>query len=162
LKPIKINTKFEAMRCYGNPGFADPIGGNVAMSRFFPLLLGALAAVGCCGHPIYLKTDNLVAGQVDTKSKVITETPPVVDNGPMQPQALPGGPCRPPGPKVALIDVDGLLLNQDFVGPLSLGENPVALFREKLEAASADDSVRAVVVRINSPGGSVAASDIMW
>jgi len=42
-----------------------------------------------------------------------------------------------------------------------VGENPVSAFREKLEAAAADPRVRAVVVRINSPGGGVTASDIM-
>ena len=60
-------------------------------------------------------------------------------------------------PRVAVIDVDGLILNTPFVGPLSVGENPVALFREKLEAAAADRCVRGVVVRVNSHGGGVAA-----
>jgi protease-4 len=65
------------------------------------------------------------------------------------------------GPAVAVIDVDGLMLNMDMVGPGSAGENPVSLFRERLEAAAADPCTRAVVVRINSPGGGVTASDIM-
>ncbi len=46
-------------------------------------------------------------------------------------------------------------------GPASAGENPVSLFRERLDAAAADPCTRAVVVRINSPGGGVTASDIM-
>jgi protease-4 len=62
---------------------------------------------------------------------------------------------------VALVDVDGLLLNQNLTGLYSVGENPVAAFREKLEAAAADPGVRAVVLRINSPGGGVAASDLL-
>src|SRR5262249_57779192 len=60
-----------------------------------------------------------------------------------------------------VVDVDGLLLNFDFTGPYSLGETPVALFHERLEAVAADPAVGAVVVRLNSPGGSVTASDIM-
>jgi protease-4 len=44
---------------------------------------------------------------------------------------------------------------------LSDGENPVSLFRERLEAA-ADRHVKAVVLRLNSPGGAVTASDIMY
>jgi protease-4 len=40
---------------------------------------------------------------------------------------------------------------------MSVGENPVALFREKLAAIEADGSVRAVVLRVNSHGGGVAA-----
>ena len=60
-------------------------------------------------------------------------------------------------PCVAVIDVDGLLLNTPFVGPLSVGENPVALFREKLDAAAADKRVKAVVLRVHSHGGGVSA-----
>ncbi|WP_197527033.1 S49 family peptidase [Pirellulimonas nuda] len=63
--------------------------------------------------------------------------------------------------KVAVIDVDGLLVNGNLTGPQSMGENPVSLFREKLDAADADPCVVAVVLRINSPGGSVAATDMM-
>jgi protease-4 len=63
--------------------------------------------------------------------------------------------------RVALLDVDGLILNTPFVGPLSVGENPVALFREKLEAIQSDPTVRAVVLRIHSPGGGVAACQAM-
>jgi protease-4 len=56
------------------------------------------------------------------------------------------------------VDVDGLLLNTPFTGPSSLGENPVALFRERLDAAEADPCVKAVVLRLNSHGGGVAAA----
>jgi protease IV len=62
---------------------------------------------------------------------------------------------------VAILDIDGLLLNRTMGGFGSMGENPVALFREKLDALEADPQVAAVVLRINSPGGGVTASDIM-
>ena len=65
------------------------------------------------------------------------------------------------GPAVAVIDIDGLLVNQNMSGFGSLGENPVALFREKLEAAAANPEIQAVVLRIHSPGGGVTATDIM-
>lgn len=64
--------------------------------------------------------------------------------------------------KVAIIDVDGLIMNMRSSGLLGSGENPVSLFREKLDAAAADKNVKAVVLRINSPGGAVTASDIMY
>ncbi len=64
--------------------------------------------------------------------------------------------------KVALIDVEGLLLNARTGGLLSSGENPTALFRERLDAAAHDKHVKAVVLRINTPGGAVTASDIMY
>ena len=73
--------------------------------------------------------------------------------------------CEPAGqhlPRVAILDVDGMLLNSDMVGLGSLGENPVSLFRERLDAVAADPNVVGVVVRINSPGGGVTATDIMW
>jgi protease IV len=64
--------------------------------------------------------------------------------------------------KVAIIDVDGVIMNMHTSGLFGSGENPVSLFREKLDAAAADQRVKAVVLRINSPGGAVTASDIMY
>lgn len=64
--------------------------------------------------------------------------------------------------KVAVIDVEGLLINKRKRGFLREGDNPVSLFVEKLDKASADRHVKAVVLRINSPGGTVSASDIMY
>lgn len=64
--------------------------------------------------------------------------------------------------KIAIIDVDGTLANRRRDGWLRSGENPVSLFIEKLDKAAADRSVKAVVLRLNSPGGTVAASDIMY
>jgi protease-4 len=64
--------------------------------------------------------------------------------------------------KIALIDVEGLIVNARTGGLLSSGDNPVSLFRERLDAAAMDDRVKAVVLRINSPGGGVTASDIMY
>jgi protease-4 len=64
--------------------------------------------------------------------------------------------------KVAVIDVDGMILNARTSGLLSSGDNPVSAFREKLDAAAEDPHVKAIVLRINSPGGAVTASDIMY
>jgi protease-4 len=60
-----------------------------------------------------------------------------------------------------VVDVDGLLVNSNSSGLGSWGENPVSVFRERLDAIEKDHRIRAVVLRINSPGGSVTASDIM-
>ncbi|MHC4294891.1 MAG: S49 family peptidase, partial [Planctomycetota bacterium] len=64
--------------------------------------------------------------------------------------------------KILLLDVDGLLLNDRREGVLSPGENPVSLWVEKLDKAQGDANIKGVVVRINSPGGGVTASDIMY
>jgi protease-4 len=104
---------------------------------------------------------------------VVTEDRIRID-GPVAAELVPTSNARPviampvdggsgcAGPHVALIDVDGLLLNTNLTGPYSSGDNPVDLFREKLTAAAADPRTVAVVVRINSPGGAVTATDIMW
>lgn len=64
--------------------------------------------------------------------------------------------------KIAVIDVDGIITNGAESSLLGApGENPVSLFIEKLARAAGDRRVKAVVVRINSPGGTVAASDAM-
>ncbi|MEO1236196.1 MAG: signal peptide peptidase SppA [Planctomycetota bacterium] len=69
---------------------------------------------------------------------------------------------RPFSPRVAMIDVTGLIANADQSGLLSAGYNPVATLTEALDAAAADPKVKAVLLRINSPGGTVTASDIMY
>jgi protease-4 len=68
--------------------------------------------------------------------------------------------------KVLLVDVSGFL--SDEASPsLTLGSPPprvplLVRFREELKKASEDADVRALVLRINSPGGTVTASDIMY
>jgi len=65
--------------------------------------------------------------------------------------------------KIALIEVEGVLQNIRSSSLLGTpGENPVSLFAEKLEKAAKDPHVRAVVLRINSPGGGVTATDLMY
>jgi len=64
--------------------------------------------------------------------------------------------------KIVVIDVDGVMMNRPQSGLMRQGDNPVSTFLEKLDKAAADDDVKAVVLRINSPGGSVAAADMMY
>lgn len=121
------------------------------------LLAIALASLAGCSStkPVHvdMKGDICAAGTI--KTVIATDN----NARPLRARTLP----REPGcaPKIALIDVDGVLLNRNLIGSGSLGENPVALFREKLEAAAGDPGVCAVLLRINSPGGGVTACDIM-
>jgi protease-4 len=103
-----------------------------------------------------------VAAQVDAtlRGPIDIRVPTVTDPGPLAAVPVRAGSAGPGSPRIAIVDVDGLILNQNLTGLYSTGENPVAAFREKLEAAAGDPRVRAVVVRINSPGGSVTACDI--
>lgn len=97
--------------------------------------------------------------RVNMVGDVTTRLPPDHSSCPVHQRVVAGHPCE--CGKVAIIDIDGMLLNRNFQGLGSAGENPVALFHEKLMAAGRDPNVRAVVLRINSPGGSVTASDMM-
>jgi len=117
-----------------------------------------LASAGCY-HPIPV-TANF-EGTAGFNGSVDVRMPSVIDPGTMVPTIVRGAPAGPGAARVALVDLDGLILNQNLTGLYSIGDNPVAAFREKLEAAANDPMVRAVVIRINSPGGGVAASDIL-
>jgi protease IV len=64
--------------------------------------------------------------------------------------------------KIAIIDIDGTMVNERQDGLLSTGDNPVSTFIEKLDKAAQDTAVKAVLLRINSPGGTVVATDIMY
>ncbi len=135
------------------------------MKKIFLLGLSILALMplGCgCLPPMKVNSQgemgvsvrNPVTAKVDATMNTIS------DPGALHEVAVP--PCQEPtGAKIALIDVDGLLVNFNRVGAYSLGENPVAAFQEKLTAAAANPEVKAVVLRINSPGGGVAAAELM-
>jgi protease-4 len=64
--------------------------------------------------------------------------------------------------KIAIVDVEGLLINERGGLLFGSGENPVEQFAEKLALAASDKQVKAVLLRINSPGGTVQASQMMY
>jgi protease IV len=119
------------------------------------MLMFSIALLAGCHHVPTINTN------VNADGHLVSETSTPGNAGPVRQFTVPhtDEAC---GPAVAVIDVDGILLNMDMTGPGSAGENPVSLFRERLDAAAADPCTRAVVIRINSPGGGVTASDIMW
>src|SRR5512135_141315 len=67
-------------------------------------------------------------------------------------------------PKILLIDLDGLISFREEKDVLKLRTIPskVAFFREALLKAEADPDISGVILRINSPGGTVASSDIIY
>lgn len=65
-------------------------------------------------------------------------------------------------PKIAIVEVEGMLMNMKSGGMLQPTDNKVSLFTQEMEKAAKDPSVKAVVLRVNSPGGTVTASDIMY
>ncbi len=65
-------------------------------------------------------------------------------------------------PRVAIVDVTGTIVNAHRRGLISQGDNPVELLHEKLEMARRDPSVKAIILRLNTPGGGVGASHTMY
>jgi protease-4 len=63
--------------------------------------------------------------------------------------------------KVAIVDLNGPLINDRRPSLFGESEQVVSLFTEKLQRAAGDSRVKAVVLRINSPGGTVTASDLI-
>jgi len=66
-------------------------------------------------------------------------------------------------PKVLIIDVSGIITESDEANLLGIETSPnlTARIKEELKLATSDDLVKAVVLRINSPGGSVTTCDII-
>ncbi|KEO74676.1 signal peptide peptidase SppA [Anditalea andensis] len=66
-------------------------------------------------------------------------------------------PNRSSGNKIAVIIADGEIISGDSEG--SIGSKQ---FSEEIKKAKNDKDVKAIVLRVNSPGGSVLASDVIW
>ncbi len=65
--------------------------------------------------------------------------------------------------RIAVISVNGVIVDEDYqtmFGGSMMG--PVSFLKAQLAQAASDHNVRAVIVEINSPGGSVTASDAMY
>ena len=117
-----------------------------------------LVALAGCSRPFHLITED----RISFTSPLAAELVPTSNDRPVVAMPVEGGPNACSCPHVSIVDIDGLLLNTNLTGPYSTGDNPVDLFREKLDTAAADPNTIALVVRINSPGGSVTATDVMW
>lgn len=68
------------------------------------------------------------------------------------------------GPKIALVSIEGTIRDRRNEGGLFgfSDESMVARFREELDRARNDSEVRALIVRIDSPGGAATASDLLY
>ena len=106
------------------------------------LLLFLAAGLTGCGFPSFLIT-------------------PVSNSTKLQERVVQSGKGGSPD-KIAIVEVEGMLMNMRTGGFLQPQENKVSLFTQQMRAAARDKSVKAVVLRINSPGGTVTASDTMY
>src|SRR5688500_14354441 len=101
----------------------------------FPLAGLLLMLCGGCGVPGFLIT-------------------PVANSNTLEEIRVQPGKGWSPG-KVAIIEVEGMLINARSGGFLQPTENKVSLFAQQMEKAANDPSVKAVVLRVNCPGGTV-------
>jgi protease-4 len=66
--------------------------------------------------------------------------------------------------KILLLDISGFISSDDTSSFLGTKKQPgtLALVREQLDRARSDKNVKALLLRINSPGGGVTASDMLY
>jgi protease-4 len=70
-----------------------------------------------------------------------------------------------PGPaneKILMIDVEGMISSIVNTGLFSREKNAVSRVYERLGRAAADPAIKAVILRLDTPGGEVTASDIIY
>ena len=80
----------------------------------------------------------------------------------LQPQVIEQDPGFWVSDQIVLIDVTGMISNTKSAALLSSGSNSVSDLRETLNAIERSPSVKAVVLKLNTPGGTVTASDMMY
>lgn len=63
-----------------------------------------------------------------------------------------------------MIDISGIISDERRRGLAGLSEEPdmVARIKEELKMAAKDKQIKAIILRINSPGGTVTASDMIY
>jgi protease-4 len=68
------------------------------------------------------------------------------------------------GPKIVQLEVEGLIIETPRPGPLSITprESLIARLKEALDRAEEDRRVAALLLRIQSPGGTVSASETLY
>lgn len=66
--------------------------------------------------------------------------------------------------KILIVDISGIITGRDKAPGFGGKEKPgmIATLREELDRARMDSAVKAVVLRIDSPGGGVTASDTLY
>jgi protease-4 len=113
-----------------------------------------------------------MVGVVDVSDIDLEETPPRLNltryagaSRPRLAPPVPSLPGRKPKPTLAVVTVEGPIVNgrggpqfPPFGNSSAGGDTIAAALRE----AAADDAVSAIVLRIESPGGSVTASETIW
>jgi len=80
----------------------------------------------------------------------------------LTPQTIEQDPGMFVNDEIAVINLSGLLTDARSSSVLSQGYNKVSDLRETLNAIELDPSVKAVILRLNTPGGTITATDMMY
>ena len=65
--------------------------------------------------------------------------------------------------KILILDIDGIISSTESVSALGIrDEGTVEEVKQRLKRAERDKSIKAVILRLNTPGGGVTASDIIY
>jgi protease-4 len=85
---------------------------------------------------------------------------PLAGGGPLDEAVVDGE----SGPKILMVDVEGSLTTRPESGSFGLGgrESPTARMREEIDLALEDPDIAALLLRIDSPGGTVIASEMLY
>src|SRR6185295_11299944 len=118
---------------------------TAGMRRFSPLAFAVLVALA----PPFLSGRSLVTLDFQPKIRALEEET-VEGKG---------------SSKILMLDLSGML--SEDLPSFSLGAPPprvplLARVREELAKAEKDDQIRGLIVRINSPGGTITASDVLY
>lgn len=114
-----------------------------------------------------LITDSLKQGEINLVHKYGEEAKAAVDfSNPFSLLAMMSEkPKKATKPEIALIYASGVIVDGDGGADLfSMGEDNVGSepMRKAFRTAARDENIKAVVIRIDSPGGSALASEVMW
>ena len=90
----------------------------------------------------------------------ITVDLPLAGEGPLEESVVDGE----SGPKILMVDVEGTITTRREEGSFGLGgrESPTARMREEVDRALEDPEIAALLLRIDSPGGTVIASEMLY
>lgn len=117
-------------------------------------VLGCLGVAALVVLVLSLMGNVLLSGLLFGKNADLVQTPDRFQQILVQPAAT----DRPNGPRIAQINLSGAIMSDEDVG----GDSIVRETKRALDQALADPQVKAIVLRIDSPGGEVTASDTIY
>lgn len=71
-------------------------------------------------------------------------------------------PNEPVSPTIAHVDLEGIITSSQVSSWVGQSDSMVEKFTKKMEKVRKNDLIKAAVVRINTPGGEVTASDVLY